>query len=60
MLILADLGHESKNWPSEIAATSAEAMTVGPSWPAEDLMAADQLGALGNGAEPQESSRNHR
>ena len=52
MLILADLGHDRKHWPSEAATAAEKAMIEGPSWPAEAATAADKLGDLGRGDPP--------
>ena len=56
MLILADLGHDPKHWPSE-AATAADQSDDREAlpWLAEAATAADYLGGSGGAETPQES-----
>ena len=52
MLILADLGHDPKHWPSEAATAADQSDDPGPSWLAEAVTAADQLGGVWGGGAP--------
>ena len=46
MLILADLGHDPKHWPSQAATAADQSDDRGLSWLAEAATAADHLGGV--------------